>query len=168
MATSKKKNKLGVKNSLVNNINARKEKKISRSSKKSSVSKDAYADMEDGWSKDKKWSFFFIQCRIGYHPFRRVCQRFFLLMHLWWGAGHDEVLFSHPLQANLCNPSVYEPWKRLCRKYHVKGYTLWTWSIKSCWAVRLQNQHHQLQWWMEYFSKSLNAEAVAHPGSAFR
>jgi hypothetical protein len=54
MATSKKKNKLGVKNSLVNNINARKEKKISRSRKKSTVSKEAYDDMEKGWSKEKK------------------------------------------------------------------------------------------------------------------
>lgn len=51
---AKEKKILGVKNSLVNNINARKEKKISRDKKKSTVSKDAYNDMEKGWSKDKK------------------------------------------------------------------------------------------------------------------
>jgi hypothetical protein len=42
MATSKKKNKLGVKNSLVNNINARKKKGISRSKKKGTVKKEDY------------------------------------------------------------------------------------------------------------------------------
>ncbi|MBT1703682.1 hypothetical protein [Chryseosolibacter indicus] len=50
MAT-KAKNKLGVKNSLVNNINARKKKGISRSKKKSPVSKKAYNDMEHNWIK---------------------------------------------------------------------------------------------------------------------
>lgn len=45
----KKKNKLGVKNSLVNNINARKKKGISRSKKKSTVSKKNYKDMKSGW-----------------------------------------------------------------------------------------------------------------------
>jgi hypothetical protein len=49
-----KKNKLGVKNSLVNNINARKKKGISRSKKKSSVSKKTYHDMEKNWGKDEK------------------------------------------------------------------------------------------------------------------
>lgn len=44
-----KKNKLGVKNSLVNNINARKKKGISRPVKKSSVTKKAYKKMEDNW-----------------------------------------------------------------------------------------------------------------------
>ena len=44
-----KKNKPGVKNSLVNNINARKEKGISRPKKKSTVSKKAYKKMEDKW-----------------------------------------------------------------------------------------------------------------------
>ena len=44
-----KKNKLGVKNSLVNNINARKEKGTSRSKKKSTVSKKSYQDMENNW-----------------------------------------------------------------------------------------------------------------------
>lgn len=39
---SRKKNKLGVKNSLVNNINARKRKGKSRSKKKSTVSKKSY------------------------------------------------------------------------------------------------------------------------------
>jgi hypothetical protein len=43
------KNKHGVKNSLVNNINARKKKGTSRPKKKSTVSKKAYADMKKGW-----------------------------------------------------------------------------------------------------------------------
>ncbi|WEK37697.1 MAG: hypothetical protein P0Y53_09300 [Candidatus Pseudobacter hemicellulosilyticus] len=60
MATAKKKqtgarrpagkNKLGVENSLVNNINARKKKSISRSKKDSTVSKDQYEKMQRGWS----------------------------------------------------------------------------------------------------------------------
>lgn len=49
-----KKNKLGVKNSLVNNINARKKKGTARSKKKSTISKKAYDDMEQGWDKEKK------------------------------------------------------------------------------------------------------------------
>ncbi|HUQ97439.1 MAG TPA: hypothetical protein VM010_07230 [Chitinophagaceae bacterium] len=49
-----KKNKLGVKNSLVNNINAKKEKGTSKSPKKSTVTKKAYKNMEDDWGKDKK------------------------------------------------------------------------------------------------------------------
>jgi hypothetical protein len=53
MAKSTSKNKLGVKNSLVNNINARKEKGISRPKKKSTVTKDAYNKMEDNWGKKK-------------------------------------------------------------------------------------------------------------------
>jgi hypothetical protein len=56
-AAAKKKttanNKLGVKNSLVNNINARKKKGTSRPKKKSSVSKENYDDMENNWG-DKK------------------------------------------------------------------------------------------------------------------
>lgn len=48
MAT-KKKNKLGVKNSLVNNINARKKRKISRPKKKKTVSKKSYSEMKKGW-----------------------------------------------------------------------------------------------------------------------
>jgi hypothetical protein len=44
-----KKNKLGVKNSLVNNINARKEKGASRSKSKSTVSKKSYKDMKEHW-----------------------------------------------------------------------------------------------------------------------
>jgi hypothetical protein len=47
-----KKNKLGVKNSLVNNINAKKKKGTAKSKKDSTVSKEAYRDMEQGW-KDK-------------------------------------------------------------------------------------------------------------------
>ena len=47
-----KKNKLGVKNSLVNNINARKKKGISRSRKKSTVAKKSYKKMEDNWNKE--------------------------------------------------------------------------------------------------------------------
>ena len=52
MATAKK-NKLGVKNSLVNNINARKEKGVSRTKADSTISKKAYDKMESHW-KDKK------------------------------------------------------------------------------------------------------------------
>ena len=44
-----KKNKLGVNNSLVNNINARKKKGTSRSKKKSIVSKQSYDNMENDW-----------------------------------------------------------------------------------------------------------------------
>ena len=46
-----KKNKPGVKNSLVNNINARKKKGASRPKKKSTVTKKAYKDMENNWGK---------------------------------------------------------------------------------------------------------------------
>jgi hypothetical protein len=53
-AATTKKNKLGVKNSLVNNINARKEKGISRIKKESAVSKDSYDAMEHNWKKKKK------------------------------------------------------------------------------------------------------------------
>jgi hypothetical protein len=48
-----KKNKLGVKNSLVNNINAKKKKGTSRSKKNSTVSKDSYNQMEGNWGKKK-------------------------------------------------------------------------------------------------------------------
>lgn len=41
------------KNSLVNNINERKKKGISRSKKESTVSKKAYSDMENHWEKKK-------------------------------------------------------------------------------------------------------------------
>lgn len=61
MATTKKaapkkkaaarKNKLGVKNSLVNNINAHKKKGDSKPKKKSTVSKKNYDKMEDNWDK---------------------------------------------------------------------------------------------------------------------
>ena len=51
---TEKKNKLGVKNSLVNNINARKKKGISRSKKKSTISKKNYDNMEHDWSKDEE------------------------------------------------------------------------------------------------------------------
>ena len=47
--TSAKKNKLGVKNSLVNNINARKKKGVSRPKKKSTVSKKSYSKMKRNW-----------------------------------------------------------------------------------------------------------------------
>jgi len=46
-----KKNKLGVKNSLVNNINKRKALGISRSKKKATVTKKAYKKMENNWGK---------------------------------------------------------------------------------------------------------------------
>lgn len=45
------KNKPGVKNSLVNNINARKKKGISRTRKKSTIGKDQYEQMENNWGK---------------------------------------------------------------------------------------------------------------------
>ncbi|MFP5438036.1 MAG: hypothetical protein ACLGH8_09635 [Bacteroidia bacterium] len=51
---SSKKNKLDVKNSLVNNINARKRKGISRNKKKSTVSKKSYKKMKNNWGKKKK------------------------------------------------------------------------------------------------------------------
>lgn len=47
------KNKLGVKNSLVNNINAKKKKGTSHSKKKSTISKKAYSSMENNWGKEK-------------------------------------------------------------------------------------------------------------------
>ncbi|WP_343692670.1 hypothetical protein [Chitinophaga sp.] len=46
-----KKNRLGVKNSLVNNINARKKRRISRPKKKKTVSKENYTAMEKDWKK---------------------------------------------------------------------------------------------------------------------
>ncbi len=50
-----RKNKLGVKNSLVNNINAKKKKGTSRPKSKSSVSKKSYGEMEHKWEgKSKK------------------------------------------------------------------------------------------------------------------
>lgn len=48
-----KKNKLDVKNSLVNNINAKKEKGTSRSKEKSTISTEAYESMENNWRKEK-------------------------------------------------------------------------------------------------------------------
>ncbi len=53
-AGSLKKNKLGVKNSLVNNINARKKKGTARPKKKSTIGKKNYSDMQDNWDKAKK------------------------------------------------------------------------------------------------------------------
>ncbi|MBO9562342.1 MAG: hypothetical protein J7621_06180 [Niastella sp.] len=44
-----KKNKLGVENSLVNNINARKEKGVSRSKSKKTISKESYKHMQNNW-----------------------------------------------------------------------------------------------------------------------
>lgn len=52
--SSTKKNKLGVKNSLVNNINARRKKGISRPKKKSTVSKASYKKMKKNWGRKKK------------------------------------------------------------------------------------------------------------------
>jgi hypothetical protein len=52
-AASTKKNKTGTKNSLVNNINARKEKGISRPKSKGTVSKKAYSKMENTWGREK-------------------------------------------------------------------------------------------------------------------
>lgn len=42
------------KNSLVGNINKRKKAGKSRSKKKSTISRDAYDDMQAGWPKKKK------------------------------------------------------------------------------------------------------------------
>lgn len=52
--TATGKNKLGVKNSLVNNINAKKKKGTSRSKKKSTVSAKAYGKLQNNWGKKKK------------------------------------------------------------------------------------------------------------------
>ena len=52
--TSRKKNKLGVKNSLVNNINARKRKGRSRPKSKKTVSKASYKKLKNGWGTKKK------------------------------------------------------------------------------------------------------------------
>ena len=49
-----KKNKLGVKNSLVNNINAKKKKGKSKPKEKSTVSKKSYGDMENNWEEETK------------------------------------------------------------------------------------------------------------------
>ncbi|WP_159473574.1 hypothetical protein [Dyadobacter sp. 3J3] len=49
-----KRNKLGVKNSLVNNINARKKKGISKPKTKKTVSKKAYSGMKKNWGKKKQ------------------------------------------------------------------------------------------------------------------
>ena len=48
-----KKNKLGVENSLVNNINAKKKAGTSKSKEESTVSKKAYSKMESNWGKKK-------------------------------------------------------------------------------------------------------------------
>ena len=56
MATSKKAktNKLGVKNSLVNNIKARQEKGVSRSKADGTVSDRSYEKMKNKWTDKKK------------------------------------------------------------------------------------------------------------------
>ena len=48
-----RKNKLGVKNSLVNNINAKKKKGTSRTKKKSTISKESYMELKNNWGKKK-------------------------------------------------------------------------------------------------------------------
>ena len=50
-AGTAKKNKLGVKNSLVNNINAKKKKGESHSKKDSTISKESYEKMENHWKE---------------------------------------------------------------------------------------------------------------------
>ena len=50
---SRTKNKLGVKNSLVNNINAHKKKGNSKPKKRSTISKKANDKMERNWDKKK-------------------------------------------------------------------------------------------------------------------
>ncbi|MEO6490049.1 MAG: hypothetical protein ABIO04_08940 [Ferruginibacter sp.] len=54
MTKSISKNKLGVKNSLVNNINARREKGVTKPRSKSTVTKKAYNAMENNWKQKKK------------------------------------------------------------------------------------------------------------------
>ena len=49
-----KKNKSGITNSLVNNINARKKDGTSRTKKKSTVSSEQYDKLEHGWKKNAK------------------------------------------------------------------------------------------------------------------
>ena len=51
-----KKNKPGVKNSLVNNINAKKKKSTSKPREKSTVSEKSYRDMENKWQRKPKKS----------------------------------------------------------------------------------------------------------------
>lgn len=51
--SSAKKNRLGVKNSLVNNINARRRKGISRSKSKKTVTKSSYKKLKNNWNKKK-------------------------------------------------------------------------------------------------------------------
>lgn len=58
MPTAKKKgtakrNKLGVKNSLVNNINARKKKGTSRPKSKKTVNRKSYSAMKKNWGRKK-------------------------------------------------------------------------------------------------------------------
>jgi hypothetical protein len=48
------KNKPVVKNSLVNNINARKKKGTSKGKKKPAISKKAFGDMKNNWAKTSK------------------------------------------------------------------------------------------------------------------
>lgn len=48
-----KKKSAAKKNSLVNNINKRQKAGKSRSKKKSTISKEAYSDMQKGWPKKK-------------------------------------------------------------------------------------------------------------------
>lgn len=48
------KNKLGVENSLVNNINAHKQRGDSKPKSAHTVSKKSYKNMEEGWSKEHK------------------------------------------------------------------------------------------------------------------
>ena len=49
-----KKNKWGVKNSLVNNINARKKNGKSRAKKNSTIDKKSYEKMEENWGRGTK------------------------------------------------------------------------------------------------------------------
>ena len=50
---SARKNKLGVKNSLVNNINAHKRRGDSKSKKKSTIDEPQYNKMQKNWGRDK-------------------------------------------------------------------------------------------------------------------
>ncbi|MEP6595393.1 MAG: hypothetical protein ABJA71_05575 [Ginsengibacter sp.] len=51
-----KKNKHGVKNSLVNNINAKKKKGTSKPKEKSTISEKNYNDLEDKWQGESRKS----------------------------------------------------------------------------------------------------------------
>jgi hypothetical protein len=56
MVKAATKNKLGVKNSLANNINVKKKTGTSKPKKKSTISKKSYREMENKWPEKSKKS----------------------------------------------------------------------------------------------------------------